>query len=254
LFKFKLKFSTVLYWIIDIGNTRAKFFSYDKDQWQDHNSVSLDSFAPKAETLIADPKSVNGLIFSDVGGVGERFFKKKSYPFPLLAVSSQMLLPFKNNYQTPHLLGADRLALVAAAAHKHPQTNVLIIDLGTCITYDFLSSDAIYHGGAISPGFQMRYKALHQYTGKLPLLMPEQISQPEGICTNNSIHAGIYYGIVDEILGRIEHYRAKYEFLTVILTGGDANKLPKTLKNSIFAHSNFMAEGMLHLLELNIDS
>ena len=100
----------------------------------------------------------------------------------------------------------------------------------------------------------MRYKSLHHYTGNLPLLEAKKSENPTGKNTDQAIYAGIYFGIIDEINARIEYYDRNYDSLTVILTGGDANKLPKTLKNSIFAHSNFLAEGMFHLLKLNIDS
>ena len=123
-----------------------------------------------------------------------------------------------------------------------------------CITYDFLDANNIYQGGAISPGFEIRYKSLNQFTGNLPLLDADEGQSPSGKNTEQAIHAGIYFGIIDEINARIKYYELKYDSLTVILTGGDANKLPKTLKNSIFAHPNFMAEGMFHLLKLNIDS
>ena len=165
-----------------------------------------------------------------------------------------MQLPFINSYQSPESLGSDRIVLVAAACKSHPNTNVLIIDLGTCITYDFLDANNIYQGGAISPGFEMRYKSLNQFTGNLPLIDADEGQSPSGKNTEQAIHAGIYFGIIDEIKARIKHYELKYDSLTVILTGGDANKLPKTLKNSIFAHPNILAEGMFHLLKLNIDS
>jgi len=164
-----------------------------------------------------------------------------------------MQLPFKNNYKSPESLGSDRIVLAAAACKNYPHTNVLIIDLGTCITYDFLSSDKVYQGGAISPGFEMRYKGLHHFTGSLPHLDWQAVDHPEGKTTQEAIHSGIYFGILDEIKARIEYYESQYDSLTIILTGGDANKLPKTLKNSIFAHSNFVAEGMLHLLKLNLN-
>ena len=129
-----------------------------------------------------------------------------------------------------------------------------MIDLGSCITYDFVSQEKTYKGGAISPGFEMRYKALNTFTGKLPLLSAKIPENPEGNSTIDSIHSGVYFGVLDEIIARIEYYQEEFGSLTVILTGGDANKLPKTLKNTIFAHSNFLAAGMLHLLKLNIDS
>jgi type III pantothenate kinase len=99
----------------------------------------------------------------------------------------------------------------------------------------------------------MRYKALNTFTGKLPLLSAEIPKNPEGNSTIDSIQSGVYFGVLDEIKGRIEYYREEFGALTVILTGGDANKLPKTLKNTIFAHPNFLAVGMLHLLKLNLD-
>ena len=204
------------------------------------------------EFLILSHKVIK-FIYSDVSNQAGDFFEKFSTQFPLIAVDSQMRLPFENSYESPTSLGSDRIVLVAAACKSHPNTNVLIIDLGSCITYDFLDANNKYHGGAISPGFERRDKSLHHYTGNLPLLMLMRGKVPREN-TEQAIHAGIYFGIIDEINARINYYELKYDSLTVILTGGDANKLPKTLKNSIFAHPNFMAEGMFHLLKLNIDS
>lgn len=242
-----------MYLIVDIGNTLAKFFLYNDDQWVVQKKVGLDFFFEKIETLIANYVGLEGVIYSDVSHRVGNFFKKYSDHFPVIKVGSGMRLPYTNDYKTPDSIGSDRIALVAAACQTHSNTNVLIIDLGTCITYDFLSSDHVYRGGAISPGFEMRYKALQYFSGSLPLLESEVVENPEGGDTKGSIHAGVYFGIVDEIKARIDYYNSNYDSLTVILTGGDANKLPKTLKNSIFAHSNFLAEGMLHLLKLNID-
>ena len=242
-----------MYLIVDIGNTLAKFFLYNDDQWVVQKKVGLDFFFEKIETLIANYVGLEGVIYSDVSHRVGNFFKKYSDHFPVIKVGSGMRLPYTNDYKTPDSIGSDRIALVAAACQTHSYTNVLIIDLGTCITYDFLSSDHVYRGGAISPGFEMRYKALQYFSGSLPLLESEVVENPEGGDTKGSIHAGVYFGIVDEIKARIDYYNSNYDSLTVILTGGDANKLPKTLKNSIFAHSNFLAEGMLHLLKLNID-
>ena len=243
-----------LYLIVDIGNTLAKFFLYNEDQWALQEKVKLDLFVDKAEAIIADYPNIKAVIYTDVSHTVGTFFEKYSDSFPVLSVQSQMHLPFKNNYESPESLGSDRMVLAAAACKNYPLTNVLIIDLGTCITYDFLSSDEVYHGGAISPGFEMRYKALHHFTGNLPHLDWQAVDHPEGKTTHGAIHAGIYFGILDEIKARIEYYKSQYDSLTIILTGGDANKLPKTLKNSIFAHSNFVAEGMLHLLKLNMNS
>ena len=232
----------------------AKFFLYKNGQCVKEHEVNKENFRDTAESLILSHKVIKGLIYSDVSNQAGDFFENFSDQFSVIAVSSNMQLPFINSYQSPESLGSDRIVLVAAACKSHPNTNVLIIDMGTCITYDFLDANNIYQGGAISPGFEMRYKSLNQFTGNLPLLDTDEGQSPSGKNTEQAIHAGIYFGIIDEINARINYYKLKYDSLTVILTGGDANKLPKTLKNSIFAHPNFMAEGMFHLLKLNIDS
>jgi type III pantothenate kinase len=243
-----------LYLIVDLGNTLVKFFLFNKDQCVIKQRVAVEKFDDMAESLISNYPDIKGLIYSDVSDRAGDFFEKFLVQFPVIGVDFQMRLPFENSYESPNSLGSDRIVLVAAACKNYPNTNVLIIDLGSCITYDFLDADNIYHGGSISPGFEMRYKSLNHYTGNLPLLEVEKSENPMGKNTHQAIHSGIYFGILDEINGRIEYYNNKYDSLTVILTGGDANKLPKTLKNSIFAHSNFLAEGMFHLLKLNIGS
>jgi len=127
----------------------------------------------------------------------------------------------------------------------------LIIDAGTCITYDFLSATGEYLGGGISPGINMRYKAMHQHTAKLPLLEPKEVYDFIGATTEGSIHSGVLYGIVGEVDGIIDQYNERFKHLTVILTGGDAHFFGKRLKNSIFAHSKFLLEGLNNLLEYN---
>ena len=160
-------------------------------------------------------------------------------------------IPFINDYATPKTLGVDRIALVSAAKDQYEGKDVLIIDVGTCITYDFMNARGHYKGGAISPGINMRYKALHDYTEKLPLLdanIPQNIL---GNSTQTSIHSGVLYGVTLEIDGVISQYRQDFEDLTVILTGGNAHFLLDRLKNSIFANQNFLLEGLNFLLEPN---
>lgn len=243
-----------MYLIIDLGNTLAKLFLYNQDRCILQEKFPNQHFAEKVAMLIQNNEAIQGIIYSDVSDTVGSFFEKFTGQFPVFKVHHKMRLPFTNLYETPESLGSDRLVLVAAACLTHPHSNVLVIDLGTCITYDFITADQCYQGGAISPGFEMRYRALNDHTAALPLLEAKWVDHHEGKSTESSIHAGVYFGILDEIKARIAHYEQKYDALTVILTGGDANKLPRTLKNSIFAHSNFTSEGMLHLLKLNIDS
>ena len=125
---------------------------------------------------------------------------------------------------------------------------MLVIDAGSCITYDFVNDKAVYPGGAISPGIEMRYKAVHQYTANLPLLSKRDDIPLIGDSTENAIHLGILNGVICEIEGIIEQYRLKNIKLTVVLTGGDTNFLAKNLKSSIFATPNFLLEGLNSIL------
>lgn len=125
--------------------------------------------------------------------------------------------------------------------------NRLIIDAGTCITYDFVDNKNTYHGGAISPGLSLRYKSLNNYTAKLPLLENKEIDFLIGRSTNESIYSGVINGVVNEINGFITQYKEIDKDLTIILTGGDADFLAKSIKNTIFANSNFLLDSLNQL-------
>jgi type III pantothenate kinase len=157
--------------------------------------------------------------------------------------------PFTNNYKTLKTIGLDRLVLVTAAFDKFPNKNVLVIDAGTCITYDYIGSNKIYQGGAISPGLRMSSISLNKQTKNLPLLDPKLPDTIIGNSTKNSIHSGVVFGIINEIEGVINQYNKEFVDLTVVFTGGDANFLCKQFKISIFANSNFLLEGLNFLLE-----
>jgi type III pantothenate kinase len=141
--------------------------------------------------------------------------------------------------------------LVSASVEQFPDSNVLIIDAGTCITYDFINTNNEYIGGAISPGIRLRYRALNDLTANLPLLETQVPEDILGNSTQNAIHSGVVFGVLKEIDGVIEDYINKYSGLTVILTGGDTKFLSNQLKNSIFANSNFLLEGLNFILEYN---
>ncbi|MGK4566100.1 type III pantothenate kinase [Flavobacterium sp. 3HN19-14] len=152
--------------------------------------------------------------------------------------------PFQNDYETPLTLGIDRMVLAAGATLQFPNRNRLVIDAGTCVTYDFVDENNHYLGGAISPGFRLRYESLHNYTAKLPLLPLENPEHFIGKSTNYAIHSGVVNGLVNEIDGFISQYQQQYSNFTIILTGGDAEFLAKRLKNTIFANSNFLLESL----------
>ena len=158
--KFKLKITSRLNLGIDLGNTMAKFYLFDGDKilfQQKANSSSFDTILSK---LINENPEIKEIIYSDVVGIIAESLKKYAHKIKIIPIGSQMRLPFTNLYQNQNKLGADRILLIASATKAYPKSNVLVIDLGSCITYDFLDQESVYQGGAISPGFMMRYKAL----------------------------------------------------------------------------------------------
>jgi type III pantothenate kinase len=144
------------------------------------------------------------------------------------------------------------LVLATGATLLYPIQNRLIIDVGTCVTYDFVDENNNYLGGAISQGLAMRYKALHDFTSKLPLLTIESPASLIGKSTEESIHSGVVNGLAYEIDGFIEEYRAKYSNFIIILTGGDTDFLANRLKNTIFTNSNFLLESLNQTFQYKI--
>lgn len=163
-------------------------------------------------------------------------------------------LPFQNNYSSPETLGNDRLAAVAGAHFLFPGKDVLIIDAGTALTFDFISAGGKYIGGSISPGINMRYKALQYYTDKLPLI---DTIRPKveliGGDTVGSIESGVLNGIHKEVEGMIASYRERYPDMEVVCTGGDLKYFADRLKNNIFAVENLVLLGLNHILKYNAE-
>ncbi|RIA08686.1 type III pantothenate kinase [Flavobacteriaceae bacterium MAR_2010_72] len=239
--------------IIDVGNTFVKLAVFHQDSLLHKLVCKPEEISKALENLLNDFPELRKAITSKVGRLDAFEIYEIQERFKVIELSSKLKLPFKNLYATPDTLGVDRMALVSASVKQFPYKNVLIIDAGTCITYDFVGSKNEYFGGAISPGIRLRYKALHNLTANLPLLDTEMPNNLIGDSTFNSIHSGVVFGAVKEIDGIIEEYQKKYSDLTVILTGGDANFLSNQLKNSIFANSNFLLEGLNFILEFNTD-
>ena len=236
--------------VIDIGNTKVKVAVFELD-------TIITAVVCEEINLVKELKRISNQyafkrsIVSSVKDINEEYLEElQKLPF-LITLNTDTPLPFKNLYATPSTLGNDRIALAAAAVCIHPLKNTLVIDAGTCITYDFINSKNEYLGGAISPGIGMRYKSLHQYTGKLPLLSKNEEFKLIGTSTKSSIHSGIINGIICEIKGVIAQYQQDFGDLTIVLTGGDTKFLSKQLKNSIFAHQNFLLRGLNKILTFN---
>ena len=236
---------------LDIGNTQAKLAVFD-DKLLEIKSFDSKYIYDNINDFLKLFPLIKNLIVCSVVDTDLNF---DSYNFQNIHfVSNNSKLPFINLYNTKKSLGNDRIALVSRAAIKFSNQNVLIIDAGSCITYDFINENNQYLGGAISPGINMRFKSLNHFTSNLPLVKSLTESIDIGKTTYDSISNGVCSGVNYEIEGFIDQYSSKYKNLTVILTGGDSDFLSNQLKISIFANQNFLLEGLNDLIKLNISS
>ena len=236
--------------VIDVGNTFVKSAVFNGNMLS-KTSYRKSQFVSNINKTKKMYPSIDRCIISSVGNLTAKQIIWLKCHYSVLELTSQTKVPFINSYGTPKTLGVDRMALASGAVAYYPGKNTLVIDAGTCITYDFIDKFKTYHGGAISPGIRMRYKALHGQTAKLPLLETKVPKTIIGDSTESSIHSGVIFGISYEMDGVIDQYRLKYPDLTVILTGGDAKLLSNQLKNSIFANSNFLLLGLNVILDYN---
>ncbi len=237
--------------VIDIGNTLIKYAVFENRRMVYDQVSESGLFLSKIKELFEHYPKINYAIISSVGKLDKTEKDIVSLFCKVHVLSSASKVPFKNSYATPQTLGVDRLALATAAFYQNPRGNTLAVDAGTCITYDMVNNAGEYVGGAISPGVRMRYKAMHNQTAGLPLLEPEELLDFVGNSTQSCMHSGVINGVACEVDGVIDQYRARYQDLTVILTGGDAHFFAKRLKNTIFANSKFLLEGLNCLLEYN---
>lgn len=235
---------------IDVGNTRVKAAVFEQNTLKELKTFHHKDFLLNINTL-KEIYFIPKAIIASVSNLDKENVKFLEENFKLTIVNASTKVPFKNLYTTPTTLGVDRICLASAAAIQYPNQNVLVIDAGTCITYDFLNDNNEYLGGAISPGIEMRYKSLTEFTANLPLLEKEIPGSFIGNNTFSSIHSGIINGVLKEIEGVINQYEEEFMKLTVVLTGGDTNFLSEQLKNSIFANQNFLLQGLNDILIFN---
>ena len=149
-------------------------------------------------------------------------------------------------------MGKDRLAGAVAAQARFPGLPVLVVDAGTCVTYDLVGIDGAFKGGNITPGLQMRFKAMHAFTARLPLLEPTETKKLFGKSTEEAMRFGTTTGFVDEVRGAIGRFRRAFPGLRVIVTGGDGFFLSKQLKSEIFVVPNLILEGLHRILRFNL--
>lgn len=237
---------------LDVGNTRIKGAVFEEDTLLDSFAFSKLELQSQLQGIVSTYKELTDVVISSVSDVEKNSFSSFSQSMNFHFVSHKDPFPFINKYETPQTLGVDRLVLATGATLLYPNQNRLIIDVGTCVTYDFVDENNNYLGGAISPGLRLRYKVLHDFTSKLPLLTIKNPASSIGKSTEESIHSGVVNGLVFEIGGFIEEYRAKYSNFIIILTGGDTDFLANRFKNTIFANSNFLLESLNQTFQYKI--
>lgn len=235
---------------LDLGNTRIKAALFEGDELT--SLQTYDELTEQDLKKILQQYQVRHSIISSVRNHPPYFNETLQQCETFIELSHLTPVPIQNNYGTPHTLGKDRLAAVVGAVSLHPQSHVLVIDAGTCITFDFIDNQHIYHGGSISMGIEMRFRALHTFTDQLPLIQKEPIGNLIGKDTRQSILKGVIGGTIAELNGFIEQYRSQYTPLTVLITGGDARFFESKLKSEIFARPNLVLLGLNKILEYNV--
>lgn len=233
--------------IVDYGNSAAKVAIFDQHKLTEKHTFTR----PEDLQNFLENSSVENFIISSVATEAEgvsRWSKARNK----FILSHSLPLPVKICYATPHTLGVDRLAASCGALQLFPGRNTLVIDAGTCITYDFTDSKGHYYGGSISPGLKMRFQAVHTFTARLPLVDRAENPDLIGNSTETSIQSGVVNGTVSEIDGIIDRYRHKSPDLQVILCGGDGSFFENKLKASIFASPDLVLIGLNRVLIHNV--
>ena len=238
--------------VIDLGNTYSKIAVCSGSEIVE--SVSTEKISNKEIAyFISDYPNLKGAIISSVVNHSRELIDYLDATFDtFLELTNTTPLPLVNLYKTPETLGYDRIAAVTGAHTIFPGKNVLVIDAGTAITFDMVTAAGEYIGGNISPGLNMRFKALHKFTSRLPLLTPEESTiKLIGKSTREAIISGVVNGLDYEIKGYISVFSKEYNNLQVVLTGGDANSFDKRLKNSIFVVAHLNLIGLNRILDYN---
>jgi len=233
---------------VDLGNSRVKYALFQADAFirsgqvqEEKELLQLDEFAV-----------VTNIIVSSVRATESIFLKPVPTSKKVIRLNWQTPVPITNWYETPQTLGMDRLAAVVGAIFLYPNTNVLVIDAGTCITCDFVDKEKNYQGGSITLGINMKFRALHTFTQKLPLIEQKLVSVPlTGRNTADAIRSGVMLGTVAELNGIIQAYQLLAPGLVVVLCGGDAAFFETNLKATIFVVPELVLIGLNRILNYN---
>jgi type III pantothenate kinase len=233
----------------DFGNTRLKCAVFHGQEIQEQ--VALENDSPAIGSNLLQKYQPQNVILSSVIHHNPEFETAISQGVHFHKLGHHSKLPFTIPVGKPETVGADRLALCAAASFFHPGKNNLVIALGSCITYNFINQQRQFMGGGISPGLEFRLKSLQQYTALLPLVAPEKIIPLIGYDTKTNILSGTILGMAAEIDGMVDAYSARFGNFNAVLTGGDSSYFAPHLKNKIFADANFIFKGLYAICEYN---
>lgn len=235
---------------IDQGNTSVKVGIFDGDRLAFMQRYS--SFDGEELDRLLSLYHIDAGIVSAVGRSEKLPMRELMYRLPkCINLNSETPIPLENLYDTPKTLGVDRLASCVGANYLQPETNLLVADMGTCITLDVVTADGRFMGGNISPGMSMRFKALNQYTAALPLIEPQPVVPVYGKNTHDAILAGVVQAITYELEGYCRTLSEYFPNLSLYLTGGDAFFFEKRLKFGIFVNPNLLLVGLNRILQFN---
>lgn len=243
--------------IVDIGNSRLKAALFE-DGLITQRWVSDDCRAERLEALLAEVPGAERAIVASTAQADAAYAAclRRRIPF-VVEFDNRTPVPLRNGYGSPATLGADRMAAAVGGAALWPARNLLIVDFGSAITQDVVTADGVYRGGSISPGLSMRFRALHDYTGRLPLIGAEDWNdyRPDEIpaTTREAMVAGVVGGIVAEVAERMRRYASRYADPVTIFTGGDAVFFEKRFKNTIFANHDLVLTGLNTILDYNAE-
>ncbi|MBM3415887.1 MAG: type III pantothenate kinase [Bacteroidetes bacterium] len=233
----------------DFGNTRKKVAVFEGPEMKE--AITLPDDATETVKLLIAQFSPAKSILSSVIDHNPAIEELLQSATKFHKLNHHTKVPFTKPVGKPETIGADRLALSAAAVHYYPTSNNLMIGLGTCVTYNFINKYHEFIGGGISPGLEMRLKSLNYYTAKLPLVKADSNVPLIGYDTTTNITSGVVLGMAKEIDGFIEAYRERYRNFNVLLTGGDIVYLASHIKNKIFADPDLIFKGLYAISEVN---
>ena len=236
---------------VDIGNTRAKIGLFEEGDLVRQEIWEVWSFE-KLSAWLTNQKVKNIILCTVAGKVPSSMQSYLQDHYFYIELSEATPLPIENLYKTPATLGKDRLAAIVGAFQLYPYENCLVIDAGTCITYDILDEQGRYLGGNISPGIRMRLRAMHTFTAGLPHAPMKEMETWIGDTTISALQNGAQQGVLLEMAGFIAHFKVAYGSLKVILTGGDADFFAKKLKSEIFVNHHLVLLGLNKILTYNV--